>query len=231
MARWRLTEPHYLNVPGIEWEQVTTDRVTQRPVRRKFPVPQYLDPRAQDDWNYRRDGMDGEIIVCHKDKGQPNDIVFVGDPTPGMLPLDDEAKEISGRFTWTPTQGIDDVSQQTSYQAKILQGLVEKLGEASVQSPAGAPAGFEKFMESMAVMMQQQTQLLAMLLEKNQATEFARQVQAIGAEPPAEEEPLPEAEEPTQEELDKAAEAAADAEAASRTRAQTHAERAAGRRL
>lgn len=228
MARWKLTEPHYLNVPGTEWEQVTTDRVTQRPVRRKYPVPLHLDPRIQDDWNYDSEGerpfrhgdMDGSIIVCHEGKGKPNDRVFVGDPTPGMLPLDDEAKAISAKFKWIPTQRVDDGFGEApaSVQAEILNGLIKELADATVKGSSATPHGFDKFMEAMAAMMAQQTQILQQLIGKQQEAEFVEQTK--GEAPPIEAEPLDEPEPPTEEEVAKATRQAAAADHASRIKAQ-----------
>jgi hypothetical protein len=114
--RWQLTEPHYLNVPGTKWEQQIQDRITGRQVRKSFSVPMHLHPESDVDWN-RMDGQQGLITVCHEGKGHPDgrDIVFIGDPTPGMLPLDDEARELSSKFSWTPTEGTDEVSQANSF--------------------------------------------------------------------------------------------------------------------
>ena len=220
MARWQLTEPHYLNVPGTMWEQVTTDRVTQRPVRKQFPVPMFLDPRIQTDWNYnidggrpRKDDMDGQIIIAYAGKGLPNDIIFEGPPSPGMLPLDDEARAISGQYSWTPTQDVTEEAQRASNQAKILDGLIQRLADANVAPVGGAvPPGFEKLMESMAAMMQQQTQLLAMLLQKQQLGEFEKQAREAGAEAAVDEEPLPEADAPTAEDIETSAKQSAENE-------------------
>jgi hypothetical protein len=225
MARWKLTEPHYLNVPGNEWEQVVNDPVTQRPIRKKFPVPTHLDPRVVDDWNHKsRDGMDGEITVAWKDKGEPGDIIFVGPPTPGMLPLDDEARAESAKFSWTATQTVSDgwIPDETTESGKILGRLMKQLADSTVSAPQ-APAGFEKFMEAMAQMMQQQTMLLQKILDKNAASEFEAQAKALGAEPAVNlDEELPDAEEPTEEELAEAARVAAAKEAASQAKAQAH---------
>lgn len=101
MARWKLMAAHYLNVEGEEWEYQETNRTTGRPQRVKFPVPRLLDIRDPDCWTNRwgnKDNADGEIIVCYKGKGESSDIVFTGDPTPDMLPVDDEAKEISATY-------------------------------------------------------------------------------------------------------------------------------------
>jgi hypothetical protein len=79
-------------------------------------------------------------------------------------------------------------------------------------------------MEAMAQMMQQQTMLLQKILDKNAASEFEAQAKALGAEPPVNlDEELPDAEEPTEEELAEAARVAAAKEAASQAKAQAHA--------
>lgn len=101
MARWKLMTPHYLNTPGEEWEYTENDRTTGRPKRVKFPVPRLLDTKDPSCWTNRwgnKDNEDGEIIVCHEGKGEPTDMVFTGDPTPDMVPVDDEARAISATF-------------------------------------------------------------------------------------------------------------------------------------
>jgi len=101
MARWKLMTAHYLNVPGEEWEYSENDRTTGRPKRLKYPVPRLLDPRDPQSWTTRwgnRDNEDGEIIVCFEGKGESTDVTFFGDPTPDMVPVDEEAKAISATF-------------------------------------------------------------------------------------------------------------------------------------
>lgn len=217
MARWKLTEPHYLNVPGTKWELTTTDRSTGRPARKVFAVPRYLHPEDPTEWNYRDNFGDGEIIVCHEGKGLPNDIIFLGDPTPGMLPLDEEAEAITKTFSakWTPTAGTDEQSQNDSFQAKLLNGLIDSMSTAqatAAQLPV-AP-GIEKLLEAMTAMMQQNQQMMQLLAGKVTG--------AVDQEPPLEDV------EPTQQELFEASQAAAVAQAASADRATAHALR--GRR-
>lgn len=101
MARWKLMVAHYLNTPGEEWEYIENDRKTGRPIRHKFLVPRLMDPLDPTCWTNKWGGKndeDGEIIVCHAGKGEPNDLVFSGDPTPDMVPMDDEAKVLSKSF-------------------------------------------------------------------------------------------------------------------------------------
>ncbi len=201
MARWKLTEPHYLSVPSERWEHTTTDSRTGKPVRKMFRVPKHLDPRLEDDWNVRINGMDGEIHVCYEGKDDPRypdrAIVFEGNPTPGMLPLDDEAKEISGKFSWIPTQGIDEESQRHSFYAKLGDTLIDQMTELKVAREEASNPGMDKFMETMLAMMTQNQQILAALAGKVQAAPDPEQ--AINVEEPLEDV------EPTADELNEAA--------------------------
>lgn len=89
MARWKLTAAHYLNVPGTEVEFKETNRDTGRQARKLYEVPLLLNPEDPADHNYP-----GEIIVA-QGTAQGKDILFVGEPTPDMEPLDEEARKIS----------------------------------------------------------------------------------------------------------------------------------------
>lgn len=93
MARWRLTEKHYLYTdPPTEWEQKETDLATGEEVRKRFEVPKYLNPDEPRDQTPRGSG---ECIVCWKGKGKPTDVVFKGPPTTAMAPIDEEAQQIT----------------------------------------------------------------------------------------------------------------------------------------
>lgn len=99
--RWRLMTSHYLNVPGTEWEHNESDRTTGKAVRKLYTVPALLDPRNPNDCN-----RDGECVVAHAIDGLRNersDVIFLGDPTPNMEPINDEAEEISNglKAKWT----------------------------------------------------------------------------------------------------------------------------------
>lgn len=164
MARWQLTEPHYLNTLDTKWEFETKSRTTGRSERKQFRVPTHLDPNIETDCNYQErignNMVDAKIIVCWEGKGELKDIIFEGPPTPGMLPLDDEAKEISAKFDWIPTAGLDENSQFNSFAQKKLMEFTEQLKD-TVKSPA--IEGMAEFMKTMAQMMQTQTQILAKL--------------------------------------------------------------------
>lgn len=222
--RWKLTEPHYLNVPGTKWEFTIQNRVTGKPQRKVFDVPLYLNPEDEGDWNIR-DGFDGYIAVCHEGKGNPSDIIFIGNPTPGMLPLDDEARELTAKFAWKPTQGTDEESKMASFSNQILNGLIDKMSDAQVaaSTPAAIP-GLDQLIAVMTQMMAQQGELIARLSQpiRTVGTEALVDDQVVEIE-----EPLEEAE-PTEEEIAEAAKAAAEREAASNQKA---AARMASRRI
>lgn len=107
MARWKLTAGHYLPVPGNEWEQKETDQMTGKQARKVYIVPQYLDPKDKADQNYPADDM--IVVALQGTAHQPRDIIFTGDPTPDMEPLDDEATAISAKRKPFWSHPIDDL--------------------------------------------------------------------------------------------------------------------------
>lgn len=222
--RWQLTEPHYLNVPGTKWEQTIVDRNTGRPQRKSFTVPMHLHPESDVDWN-RMDGFVGFITVCHEGGGHPDgkDIVFIGDPTPGMLPLDDEAKALSGKFSWTPTEGTDDISQSNSFANKMLNGLIKDMAELQA-GVRGAPQaeGLGELIATMREMMQSQMQMFQMMMIKQSLPVQSREVSVPGDEKQVidEELPIEDGDPPTEEEIAEAEEASRVLEAESAARAQ-----------
>ena len=134
MARWKLATSHYLNTPGEEWEYTENDRTTGRPRRTKFPVPRYLDIRDPMCWTNKwgnRDNEDGEIIVCWEGKGDASDIIFTGDPTPDMIPVDDEAKEISATFAARWDRRPEDVAGD--YSQSLIDRFQVQLAEAQTK--------------------------------------------------------------------------------------------------
>jgi len=139
MARWRLIEPHYLEVLDCFWEEKSVDRETGRPKTLKHPVPMHLDPKAPSDWNYKPNGSghittggnsfdEGAIVVCWEGKGERRDIVFVGNPTPGMEPIDDEAIEISAQFSWKDPINEFDIGM--TYSEKLIIDLQSQVATA-----------------------------------------------------------------------------------------------------
>lgn len=167
MARWKLTEAHYLMVEGTKWEYSEVDRITGRPKRTQFPVPLYVNPNYEDDLKGygQPDEVDGlQIIVSNGNNAKGKDLIFTGPPTPGMLPLDDEAKELSAKLNIKPTQGLDPESQNMSFSNQLMSGLIDQMTDIKA-GIATAPAvpGMAEFMQTMGAMMKQQTEILASL--------------------------------------------------------------------
>jgi hypothetical protein len=181
MARWRLLNPHYLNVPGTEWEYIEVSRQTGKQARVRYPVPRYLNPNDPADHNYP-----GEIIVAHAKPieatqgtsrvsitgGSKNhDIIFTGPPTSDMEPLDDEAQAISDEcssgwhrpFDELQTNGYGDSSQS------LLSKLDTELTEAirRVGMPQAVPntsvkqEDFAKLQSQVEALTKQNAELLA----------------------------------------------------------------------
>lgn len=167
MARWKLTEPHYLKVEGTKWEYSEVDRITGRPKRTQFDVPLYINPLFEDDLKaFGQLNQFGEydIIVCNGEGAKGKDLIFKGPPTPGMFPLDEEAEKLSAEREWTPTRDIDPESQNMSFSNQLLSGLIDKMTDvkAGLNSAPAVP-GMAEFMQTMGAMMKQQTEILASL--------------------------------------------------------------------
>lgn len=165
MARWRLITGHYLNVPGTEWEYKETDRGTGKQVRKVFPVPMLLDPNDGSHQNYP-----GAIIVTNKeDRAFPNDILFVGDPTPDMDPLDDEAEAISASFKDRWIHPIEALPGQSFSQSLLddLQRQVAAMQTDDKVKPKNIggidPASFAQLQAQVAELAKQNAALLEQL--------------------------------------------------------------------
>lgn len=182
MARWKLLEAHYLNIEDCFWEQVETDRETGRQRRKQYPVPMHLDPKNPADCNYRPAGGNvliggsseevGAIIVCHKGKGERRDLVFYGDPTAGMEPLDDEAREISERLQaegrWT---SVDTFDMRSPSEVRADQ-MIQQMGK---NDSSGDIIEMQKQMMAMMAMMTQTLQQIA-VIASHQPSEPSRRV-------------------------------------------------------
>src|SRR5215470_2091209 len=183
MARWALKDKHYLNVPGTEWEYKETDRDTGRQRRMVLPVPLYLDPKDNADWNDRANEM---IVVTNKfDPAHPNDHVFIGDPTPDMEPLDDDAHAISqsyiDRGAWT--HPIDSLNM--TYSQSILSGLEQQIVQAvkdnvkvatvpNVSAGAVTKKQFDDLQNLVKQLAEQNASLQNQVLEAQKPKAFAR---------------------------------------------------------
>jgi len=159
MARWRLTEAHYIygHPPDLEiteWEYKEMDRANGRERRKRFKVPFYFDV---------------DTVVCYEGRGLPTDSVFEGEPTPGMEPLDEEAKGISAKHAHKWVHPIDSLPGQ-GFSASLLSSLENQITELSKQLPSApvpvAQAGvskeeFEALKSQLAELMAQNAELQA----------------------------------------------------------------------
>ncbi|HEX4500627.1 MAG TPA: hypothetical protein VH187_05555 [Scandinavium sp.] len=173
MARWTLKDAHYLSVPGTEWEYQETDRETGRRLRKVFEVPLYLNPKNEEDWNYRSEQV---IIVSNKEDPQyPRDIVFTGDPTPDMEPIDEEAKKISqdyvDRGMWKhPIESLNMTYSQSilsELEQAMVKGVVDKIQVQAPNVSAGAVTKkqFDELQATVKQLMEQNAKLQAQQLE------------------------------------------------------------------
>jgi hypothetical protein len=166
MARWRLTEPHYLNVEGTKWEYSEIDRITGRPKRQQFDVPLYVDPNNEADvlqFGSREEGL----VVSDGQGAKAKDLVFKGSPTPGMVPLDDDARAKSAKFKkiWEPAVE-DEQGNAISFSSKLEGKFMSQMAELQAgMQQASQVKGLEEFMSSMTQMLAQQTAILAKLSE------------------------------------------------------------------
>lgn len=176
MARWRLTESHYLNSPGTKWRYSEIDSNGEA-VEHNFVVPRLMDIK---DPRHHTDKDAGVIVVCYEGKGQPSDRVFVGDPTPSMEPLDEEAREISARYEGKWKHAIDSLPAQ-GFGNELLGALQAQLAAvAATQSPSSmAPNTAIKAEEFSALktqvdeLVKQNQQLMAQLAAKAEAPKAA----------------------------------------------------------
>lgn len=174
MARWRLKQKHYLMVPGNEWQYIENDRVTGRPKRVNFPVPKYFDPGDFADCNYvsrATDGtiIDGEIVVTNDQNTTTRDIPFLGDPTPDMEPLDDEARAISATFKDVWKHPIESLPEQ-GYSASILRDIETQIGKLQNNQPISVSGvdqeQFNALQNQVAELIKQNTLLMEQMLAK-----------------------------------------------------------------
>src|SRR5215472_12935255 len=164
MARLRLTEPHYIFTdPDTVWERLETDSVSGRQVRKQYVVPKYFHHEIEADWN---DKEEKAVVVSDGHNAKKTDIIFKGEPTPGMLGLDDEAKEISAKFKdkwnipdnikWGPGEYSGALSDYFVQQQDKVNLQMAKTEEDRARST-------DKFQESMLATMAQNQQILALL--------------------------------------------------------------------
>jgi hypothetical protein len=175
MARWKLTDSHYLAVEGTEWEYKEQNRETGRQARKVYEVPLHLDPKNPADHNYPKDEA---IIVSNKfNPAYPRDYIFRGTPTPDMEPMDDEAQAISDgeRKNWIhPIEALN-MTYSESRLSEFERGIAELLAKgvpkmSSKPMPALSlsgvdPEAFERMQQQIATLMEQNAKLEKALSE------------------------------------------------------------------
>lgn len=168
MARWRLTQPHYLNtVPPTKYRYEETDRDTGERNVQEYEVPRLLQNENP------RDCRSAEGCVVSDGKGAlRGDWVYHGPPTPDMEPLDDEAEAISKAESpkWKQPMGEEAFPSQGNFQGALLEGLEKQLTAAFAQAGARIQPtsvggvdkeSFDKLQEQVAILMAQNAELQA----------------------------------------------------------------------
>ena len=160
MARWKLTAAHYLNVPGTEWEYKETDQSTGKQARKVYPVPALLNPDDSADCNYP-----GEIIVAYAGSPHRKDIIFLGEPTPDMEPLDEEAEAISAALRPKWTHPIDTLPGNGDYSASLLTKFEREIdnvmSRTQNKNTSVSADDFTKLQEQVAALMAENEKLKA----------------------------------------------------------------------
>jgi hypothetical protein len=176
MARWRLTEPHYLlTTDPTKWEYHETDRTTGRQVRKQFDVPRYVHPNDPADWTERVGPDDGYVNVSNGNNAQPKDIIFKGEPTPAMICLDDEARAISGKYSdvWKAAENAL-MDGEYSWAMKMADKQIqqnEKISQRLAEAALQPVPGLDKFMDVMTKVMEQNQQLVMAMTAKQLGVE------------------------------------------------------------
>lgn len=163
MARWRLTQPHYLNtIPAAKYRYEETDRDTGERNIQEYEVPRLLDPNSPKDCRSK-----GDCVVCDGTGIERGDWIFIGDPTPDMEPLDDTARAISDSFKDRWARPIDDLPTQGGFSSTLLANFEKQLAEAVARSGSIQPtpikgvdpAEFETLKEQIAQLVAQNEEL------------------------------------------------------------------------
>ena len=150
--RWSLRNAHYLNVEqlrdgtNVEWEHKEVNTANGRMARKLYKVPMLLDPKEPSDCNYP-----GEVIVAHAVEGAHNlidDIIFHGEPTPEMEPLNDAARAISDSLQHKWTHPIDTLpvnGGMSSAEMEFMERLMKTFaGAAQTQNQSVSRAEYDE---------------------------------------------------------------------------------------
>lgn len=171
MARWKLTTGHYLMVDGVNWEYTEINNQGKQ-ARKRYVVPMFLDPKDEQMCNGVDVFNEPILVVSNGEGAQPRDIIFKGDPTPDMEPLDDEATAISNTFRpkWDKagvgvggSEGLlgQFEAQLSAAMANSLSAIAAPVAQTSTQVDA--------VLLAMAEMMKQNQQILSALVGTSSA--------------------------------------------------------------
>lgn len=172
MARWRLMNPHYLNIldpdtgEPTKWEYSESDRTTGKARRKTYNVPQLLDPSDPS-----MPHQNGDLVVCMEGKGIAGDIVFFGTPTPDMEPMDEEAEAITDslKARWAhpietlPANGGMNAAEQT-FMENMMKSFAAQIG-ANLQPQAVSSTDEARFAAMEKTIADLQAQLAAQTVE------------------------------------------------------------------
>lgn len=158
---------HYLNVPGTHWEQNETDRTTGKANRRTHSVGLLLNPDDPSDCD-----RNGEIIVytaVDGARGPKFGHEFLGEPTPEMEPVNDEAQAISDslRSKWERPFDSFQTAADGDFSTRLLAGIEKALNKAAqntgdVPGATMVPKGeYDALKDQMAEMQKQMDAILA----------------------------------------------------------------------
>jgi hypothetical protein len=157
-----------------EWEYKQVNRKTGREDRKRMEVPRFLDINDPADWTVKPEGVStahggnmddvaGIIIVCHEGKGDPADVEFIGEPTPEMIPIDDEARAITATFEekWRYKPEGMEISHSQSMIDRFETDMAELKDRASIPQQMVIP-GLEDLVKAMTILTTNQ----AVMMEK-----------------------------------------------------------------
>lgn len=161
MARWRLMTAHYLNLEDAsEWEYTELDRTTGKQKKKKFAVPTHLDPNDSSDWNFREGPDNGYIAVTNGGTHDSRDIVFIGEPTPDMIPLDAEAEKLSEKFAKAGIWKTPNLDSNQTYSQVLVDKLEVELSKLQATQPKTEVAGMTELLTAISGMMKQNQDIL-----------------------------------------------------------------------
>ena len=166
MARWKLMTSHYLNIPGTDWVYEETDRNTGKRGRKVFPVPTLMDPADPTIQNRM-----GDVVVTDSDTPERGEHQFLGEPTPDMEPMDDDAEKISVSLAHKWKHPIETLPGQGDYSQSLISAFQRQIDEIIALKPptpanpipvAGVdPAAFAELQEQVAALMAKNAELQA----------------------------------------------------------------------